>query len=50
MSKKPRLIEPMPANMEEIVQSFFAKWPEPRDPTKEKKQKKTARVKQRRKT
>ena len=46
MSKKPRIIEPIPASMEEIAQSFFAKWPEPRDPSKEKKQKKTAKTKQ----
>ena len=36
MPKKPRLIEPIPATMEEIVQSFFANHPKPRDPSKEK--------------
>ena len=45
MPKKPRIIEPIPASMEEIVQSFFAKWPEPRDSSKEKKQRKTAKNK-----
>jgi len=34
---------PIPVTMEEIAQSFFAKWPEPRNPSKEKKPKKTAR-------
>ncbi len=41
MPKKPKIIEPIPPSMEEIVQSFFAKWPEPRDPSKGKKPKKT---------
>ena len=41
MPRKPRIIEPIPASMEEIAQSLFAKWPESRDPSKEKKPKKT---------
>ncbi len=36
MPKKEKLIEPIPATMEEVVQSFFANHPKPRDPSKEK--------------
>ena len=46
MGKRQKLIEPIPASMEEIVQSFFAKWPKPRDPSQEKKPKKNAKTKQ----
>ncbi len=45
MPKKPKLIEPIPATMEEIVQSFFANHPKPRDPSKERKPQKTAKIK-----
>ena len=44
MPKKPKLIEPIPASMEEIAQSFFINRPKPRDPSKEEKQKKTAKT------
>ena len=37
MPKKPKLIEPIPATMKEVVKSFFANHPKPRDPEKEKK-------------
>ena len=40
MPKKPRLIEPIPATMEEIVQSFFVNHPKPRGLSKERKSKK----------
>lgn len=46
MPRKSKLIEPIPASMEEIAQSFFAKWPEPRDPNKKKKQEKTTKAEQ----
>ena len=36
MPKKEKLIEPIPATMEEVVRSFFANHPKPRDPEKEK--------------
>ena len=36
MPKKEKLIEPIPATMEEVVKSFFANHPKPRDPEKEK--------------
>ena len=40
MPKKPKLIEPIPATMQEIVRSFFANDPKPRDPGKEKEERK----------
>ena len=40
MPKKEKLIEPIPATMEKIVQSFFVNHPKPRDPSKEKEFKK----------
>ena len=40
MPKKEKLIEPIPATMKEVVRSFFANDPKPRDPKKEKKQEK----------
>ena len=36
MPKKEKLIEPIPATMREVVRSFFANDPKPRDPEKEK--------------
>ncbi len=36
MPKKEKLIEPIPATMQEVVRSFFANDPKPRDPEKEK--------------
>ena len=39
MPKKEKLIEPIPATMKEVVRSFFANDPKPRNP-KEEKQKK----------
>ena len=36
MPKKTKLIEPIPATMQEIVRAVFANHPEPRDPEKEK--------------
>ena len=36
MPKKDKLIEPIPATMQEVVRSFFANDPKPRDPEKEK--------------
>ena len=40
MPKKEKLIEPISATMKEVVRSFFANDPKPRDPEKEKKQEK----------
>ena len=37
MPKKEKLIEPIPATMQEIVKVIFADDPKPRDPAKEKK-------------
>ena len=37
MPKKSKLIEPIHATMKEVVKSFFANHPKPRDPEKEKK-------------
>ena len=34
MPKKPKLIEPIPATMQEIVRAIFADDPKPRDPEK----------------
>ena len=34
MPKKEKLIEPIPATMEEVVKSFSANHPKPRDPKK----------------
>ena len=36
MPKKEKLIEPIPATMDEIVEAIFANHPKPRDPDKEK--------------
>ena len=36
MPKKGKLIEPIRATMQEVVRSFFANDPKPRDPEKEK--------------
>ena len=36
MPKKEKLIESIPATMQEVVRSFFANDPKPRDPEKEK--------------
>ena len=36
MPKKEKLIEPIPATMDEIVEAIFANHPKPRDPGKEK--------------
>ncbi len=35
MSKKSKLIEPIPATMQEVVKSFFANHPKPRNPKKD---------------
>ena len=40
MPKKEKLIEPIRATMQEVIRSFFANDPKPRDPEKEKQQKK----------
>ena len=40
MPKKEKLLEPIHATMKEVVRSFFAKDPKPRDPKKEKNLKK----------
>ena len=39
MPRKPKLIEPIPATMQEIVRAIFADDPKPRDPAKEKQKK-----------
>ncbi len=39
MPKKQKLIEPIPATMKEVVRSFFANDPKPRDSEKEKQEK-----------
>lgn len=36
MPKREKLIEPIPATMQEVVRAIFANDPEPRDPGKEK--------------
>lgn len=36
MPKKEKLIEPIPATMDEIIEAIFANHPKPRDPSKEK--------------
>ena len=39
MPKKEKFIEPIRATMQEVVRSFFANDPKPRDPEKEKQKK-----------
>ena len=39
MPKKEKLIEPIRATMQEVIRSFFANDPKPRDPEKEKQKK-----------
>ena len=39
ISKKPRVIEPVDATMEEVVKSLFAKDPKPKNPSEKGKKK-----------